>query len=33
MGANAAEFVRRKFSREAMAQGMERVYERLSGKA
>lgn len=33
MGANAAEFVRRKFSREVMAQGMERLYERVSGKA
>lgn len=29
MGANAAEFVRRKFSREAMAQGMEALYSRL----
>lgn len=29
MGANAAEFVRRKFSREVMAQGMERLYQRL----
>ncbi|MDP3538061.1 MAG: glycosyltransferase family 4 protein [Azonexus sp.] len=29
MGANAAEFVRRKFSREAMAQGMERLYLQL----
>ena len=29
MGANAAEFVRRKFSRELMAQGMERLYQRL----
>ena len=29
MGANAAEFVRRRFSREVMAQGMERLYQRL----
>jgi len=29
MGANAAEFVRRKFSREAMAEGMERLYLQL----
>lgn len=29
MGANAAEFVRRKFSREVMAQGMERLYSQL----
>jgi len=29
MGANAAEFVRRKFSREVMALGMERLYQRL----
>lgn len=29
MGANAAEFVRRKFSREVMAQGMERLYTQL----
>jgi len=29
MGANAAEFVRRKFSRQAMAQGMEKLYQRL----
>ncbi|WP_265945664.1 glycosyltransferase [Dechloromonas sp. A34] len=29
MGANAAEFVRRKFSREAMAHGMEALYQRL----
>ena len=29
MGTNAAEFVRRKFSREVMAQGMERLYQRL----
>lgn len=29
MGANATEFVRRKFSREVMAQGMERLYQRL----
>lgn len=29
MGANAAEFVRRKFSREVMAQGMEKLYQRL----
>jgi glycosyltransferase involved in cell wall biosynthesis len=29
MGANAAEFVRRKFSREAMAQGMEKLYQHL----
>jgi glycosyltransferase involved in cell wall biosynthesis len=29
MGANATEFVRRKFSREVMAHGMERLYQRL----
>ncbi len=29
MGANAGEFVRRKFSREVMAQGMERLYAQL----
>lgn len=29
MGANAREFVQRKFSREVMAQGMERLYQRL----
>ncbi|WP_027456822.1 glycosyltransferase [Dechloromonas agitata] len=29
MGANATEFVRRKFAREVMAQGMEALYERL----
>lgn len=29
MGANAAEFVRRKFSREVMAEGMERLYTQL----
>jgi glycosyltransferase involved in cell wall biosynthesis len=31
MGRNAAEFVRRVFSREVMAQGMERLYQRLLG--
>jgi glycosyltransferase involved in cell wall biosynthesis len=29
MGANASEFVRRKFAREVMAEGMERLYARL----
>lgn len=29
MGANAAEFVRRKFAREVMAEGMERLYQQL----
>lgn len=29
MGANAREFVQRKFSREVMAQGMERLYQQL----
>lgn len=29
MGANATEFVRRKFAREVMAQGMEQLYQRL----
>ena len=29
MGANAAEFVRRKFAREVMAEGMERLYRQL----
>lgn len=29
MGTNATEFVHRKFSREVMAQGMERLYQRL----
>ena len=29
MGANASEFVRRKFAREVMAEGMERLYQRL----
>ncbi|PKO90307.1 MAG: glycosyltransferase family 1 protein [Betaproteobacteria bacterium HGW-Betaproteobacteria-10] len=29
MGANAAEFVRRKFAREVMAAGMERLYQQL----
>lgn len=29
MGANATEFVHRKFARETMAEGMERLYERL----
>lgn len=29
MGANAAAFVRRKYAREVMAQGMERLYQRL----
>lgn len=29
MGANAGEFVRRKFAREVMAEGMERLYARL----
>lgn len=29
MGANAAEFVRRKYSREVMAEGMERLYTQL----
>lgn len=33
MGANAAEFVRRKFSREVMAEGMERLYQSLLDKA
>ena len=31
MGGNASEFVRRKFSRDVMAEGMERLYERLLG--
>ena len=31
MGASAREFVRRKFSREVMAEGMERLYRRLLG--
>lgn len=31
MGRNAAEFVRRVFAREVMAQGMERLYQRLLG--
>jgi glycosyltransferase involved in cell wall biosynthesis len=29
MGANATEFVRRNFSREVMAKGMEHLYQRL----
>lgn len=29
MGANATEFIHRKFARETMAEGMERLYERL----
>jgi hypothetical protein len=29
MGANADAFVRRKFAREVMAEGMERLYRRL----
>ena len=33
MGENAAEFVRRKFSREVMAEGMERLYQSLLDKA
>ena len=33
MGIRAAEFVRHKFSREAMAQGMEALYERFQGSA
>ncbi len=33
MGANAAAFVRRKFAREVMAEGMERLYSRLLERA